>query len=142
MTREQSAEQFRRAVQMFARSLGDEEAMEIACVYPQYRIGKSYAVDDLIVYGTNGVGDPQLYRVLQAHTSQEDWPPDSTAALYKAVGIAPSGYPEWSQPVGATDAYMKGDIVSYNGKLYICTSDNNVYAPDVYGWEVYTGGQA
>ena len=37
---------------------------------------------------------------------------------------------------------MKGDIVSYNGKLYICTSDNNVYAPDVYGWEVYTGGQA
>ena len=142
MTREQSAEQFRRAVQMFAKSLTDEEAMEIACVYPSYHIGKAYAVNDLFIYGVNSVGDPQLYRVLQAHTSQEDWPPDSTAALYKAVGIAPSGYPEWSQPVGATDAYKKGDIVSYNSKLYICTSDNNVYAPDVYGWEVYTGGQA
>ena len=142
MTREQSAEQFRRAVQMFARSLGDEEAMEIACVYPSYHIGKAYAVNDLFIYGVNSVGDPQLYRVLQAHTSQEDWKPDSSSALYKAVGISESGYPEWSQPVGATDAYMKGDIVSYNGKLYICTSENNVYAPDVYGWEVYTGGQA
>ena len=142
MTREQRAEQLRRAIQMFAQSLTDTEAMEIACVYPPYHIGKAYAVNDLFIYGASSVGDPQLYRVLQAHTSQEDWLPDSTAALYKAVGITPSGYPEWSQPVGAADAYSKGDIVSYNGKLYICTSDNNVYAPGVHGWDEYTGGQA
>lgn len=142
MTREQRAEQLRCAIQMFAQSLTDEQAMEISAVYPPYHIGKEYAVNDLFVYGANSVGDPQLYRVLQAHTSQEDWPPDSTAALYKAVGISPSGYPEWSQPVGATDAYMTGDIVSYNGKLYICTADNNVYAPGVYGWTEYTEGEA
>ena len=36
---------------------------------------------------------------------------------------------------GAHDAYNLGDKVSYNGKHYICTSDANAYAPDVYGWE-------
>ena len=24
----------------------------------------------------------------------------------------------------------------YNGQHYVCTSDANVYAPDVYGWEL------
>lgn len=138
MERLQSAEQFRRAVQMFARSLSDTDAMEIAGVYPPWQIGKEYAINDLLTYGINGVGDAQLYRVLQAHISQEEWTPNTTAALYKAIGVS-GGYPEWSQPVGASDAYMTGDIVSYNDVLYICVSDYNVYAPDIYGWEVYTG---
>lgn len=47
-------------------------------------------------------------------------------------------YPEFVQPTGAHDSYHIGDIVSYNGKLYICTSDNNAYAPDVFGWKEYT----
>ena len=34
----------------------------------------------------------------------------------------------------------KGDIVSYNGKLYKSTIDGNVWAPDAYpaGWTEYT----
>ena len=89
----------------------------------------------------NEVGDPQLYVCLQAHTSQEDWTPDSATGLFKAVGITEEGYPEWSQPVGTSDAYMTGDIVSYEGVLYISTIDNNVWSPVAYpaGWEVYTG---
>ena len=90
----------------------------------------------------NEVGDPQLYVCLQAHTSQEDWTPDSATGLFKAVGITEEGYPEWSQPVGTSDAYMTGDIVSYEGVLYISTIDNNVWSPVAYpaGWEVYTEG--
>ena len=42
------------------------------------------------------------------------------------------------QPTGAHGAYNTGDKVSYNGKRYVCTADANVYAPDVYGWEVTT----
>lgn len=133
----QLAEQFRRALQMFAQSLGNEDAMEVATVFPAWTVGKEYKINEYLTYGENSVGDPQLYQVLMGHTSQADWTPDITPSLYKAVGIAPSGYPEWVQPVGAADAYRIGDIVSYNGALYICVSDYNVYPPDVYGWEPY-----
>ena len=42
---------------------------------------------------------------------------------------------EWAQPTGAQDAYQIGDRVLYNGVVWECISDNNVYAPGVYGWE-------
>ena len=42
---------------------------------------------------------------------------------------------EWVQPTGAHDAYNTGDRVMYNGEVWVCTENNNVYAPGVYGWE-------
>lgn len=137
MNRLQAAEQLRRAFQMFAQTLTDEEAMEIATVYPAYEIGKAYAVNEMLTYGVNEVGDPQLYRVVQAHTSQADWTPDATPALYTPIGLTKEGYPVWSRPTGAHDAYSIGDIVDYNGTLYKSLIDGNVYSPDEYpaGWE-------
>lgn len=140
MNRLQAAEQLRRALQMFAQTLTDEEAMEIATVYPAYEIGKAYAVNEMLTYGVNEVGDPQLYRVVQAHTSQADWTPDATPALYTPIGLTEEGYPIWSQPTGAHDAYNIGDIVDYNGTLYKSLIDGNTYSPEAYpaGWELYT----
>lgn len=139
MNRLQAAEQLRRALQMFASSLTDEQAMEVVAVYDPWVIGKTYAVGDFLTYGENGVGDPQLYKVVQNHTSQADWTPDKTPSLYVAIGLDENGYPIWSQPTGAHDAYNKGDIVDYNGILYESLINGNVYAPDAYpaGWEVY-----
>ena len=136
----QSAEQLRRAIQLFAAGLPEEQALEIATVYPAWEINKSYVIGDIISYGVNSVGDPQLYKVVQAHISQADWAPDSVPALYDAFGLDDSGYPIWSQPSGAHDAYNTGDIVNYNGTLYESVIDGNVWSPDVYpaGWEVYT----
>jgi hypothetical protein len=140
MNRLQAAEQFRKALQMFAASLDDEKAMEVATIYDPWQIGKVYAVGDFVTYGENSVGDPQLYKVVQAHTSQADWKPDITPALYVAIGLDEQGYPIWSQPTGAHDAYNKGDIVDYNGTLYRSLNDGNVYSPDVYPawWEKVT----
>ena len=114
--------------------------MPIASIYPAWVADNQYNANDVIAYGTNSVGDPQLYLVLQAHKSQSDWLPDATASLYKKMGISESGYPIWTQPLGAVDAYNIGDIVSYNGKLYKSIINANVWAPDVYpaGWEEYT----
>lgn len=137
----QAAEHLRKALQMFAQTLTDEEAMEISTVYPAYEVGKLYKVDEIFTYGVNDVGDPQLYRVVQEHTSQENWVPGSeTASLYTAIGLNDNGYPIWSQPTGSHDAYNTGDIVDYNGTLYKSLMDGNTYAPDAYpaGWEVYT----
>lgn len=136
----QAAEHLRKAMQMFAQTLTDEAAMEISTVYPAYEVGKAYATDELISYGVNGVGDPQLYRIVQAHTSQADWTPDATPALYAPIGLTEEGYPVWSKPTGSHDAYAVGDIVDYNGTLYKSLIDGNVYSPDEYpaGWEIYT----
>lgn len=140
MDKIQMAEQLRRALQMFAQTLTDDEAMEVATIFPAYVIGKLYKADEMFAYGTNEVGDPQLYKVVQAHTSQEDWKPDITPALYTPIGLTKEGYPVWSRPTGAHDAYSIGDIVDYNGTLYKSLIDGNVYSPDEYpaGWEVYT----
>ena len=132
----QMAEQYFRALQMFANSLDEEKAMEVAYMYDPWEIGKSYNMGDFVTYGLNGVGDPQLYKVVQAHTSQADWTPNAVPALYVAIGLDENGYPVWSQPTGAHDAYNKGDIVDYRGFLYESLIDGNVYAPDAYpaGW--------
>ena len=139
MNRLQMAEQFRKALQMFAASLDDEKAMEVATVFDPWVSGKAYAVGDFLTYGANSVGDPQLYKVVQAHTSQADWLPDATPALYVAIGLDEEGFPVWAAPTGAHDAYNTGDVVNYNGTLYRSLIDGNVYSPEAYpaGWEVY-----
>ena len=137
MNKLQSAEQMRKALQMFAQSLTEEEAMEIATVYPKYEVGKWYKTGEMFTYGENSVGDPQLYKVAQEHTSQAQWTPDATPALYIPIGLDESGYPVWSKPTGSHDAYNTGDIMVYNGVKYESLIDGNVYSPDEYpqGWK-------
>ena len=143
MNKLQAAQELRRAIQLFLSTLDPEEQaetlLEVPTVFPAYEVGKAYKVKDVFSYGTNTVGDPQLYQVLQAHTSAEQWPADTATSLYKKIGVASGGYPEWVQPLGASDAYNTGDIVSYKGSLYKSTIDGNVWAPDAYpaGWEAY-----
>lgn len=140
----QLALEMRTALQYFVGTLDAETQLEmmleIPSVYPAYAVGKAYKTKDVFSYGTNAVGDPQLYQVLQDHTSAAEWTPDTATSLYKAIGVTEDGYPEWVQPLGSTDAYNTGDIVSYNGTLYISTIDANVWSPEAYpaGWEVYT----
>ena len=135
----QAAEQLRRAMQMFAASLDDEKALEVATLYPAYKVGITYSAGEIIRKGVNTTGDPQLYKIAQAHTSQADWPPESTPALYTPLGLTESGYPVWSRPSGAHDAYNKGDIVDFNGTLKRSTIDGNTWSPDEYpgGWETF-----
>lgn len=135
----QAAEQLRRAMQLYVATLPEEKALEVASVYPAWEANRAYAVGEIISYGINSVGDPQLYKIVQAHTSQDNWRPDATPALYDAFGLDESGYPLWSQPTGAHDAYNVGDIVNYNGTLYKSIINGNVWSPDVYpaGWTVY-----
>ena len=79
-----------------------------------------------------------LYKCVQAHTSQADWAPDKAASLWSVAAAPAEEWPAWSQPVGAHDAYAKGDKVSHNGKHWISTADANTWEPGVYGWTEYT----
>ena len=134
------AQQMNRFFQIMAQqmNLAEDVAMEIADLYESWEADKAYSEGKIIKYGVNKDGETQLYSVLQSHTSQEGWKPDATPSLYKAIGFTDSGVAIWTQPLGSTDAYMKGDIVSHNGELWICEADYNVYEPGVYGWGKYT----
>lgn len=140
MNKLQCAEQLRKALQMFAQSLSDDEAMEVATVFPAWQNNMAYKLNEMVTFGENEVGDPQLYRCVQAHTSQADWTPNATPALWTAIGLAPDMIPVWSQPTGAHDAYNIGDRVHYPGKddpVYESLVDGNVYSPEAYpqGWK-------
>lgn len=119
---------YRNKIETAASTMTDATALTAVELFPAWVVGKSYAVGDRAQY--NGT----LYKCIQAHTSQSDWMPSATPALWKTVSV--DEYPEWVQPTGAHDAYNIGDKVTYNGKKYVCKSDGNVYAPDVYGWQL------
>lgn len=116
--------------------LGAEDLKEILSIYPEWKAGQAYKVKDQVRY------KEKLYEVIQAHTSQRDWAPDKTPALFKeVVPKSPDEKVEligdFKQPTGAHDSYKKGDKVRYKGKVYESTIDNNAYSPADYpqGWK-------
>lgn len=141
MNKKQMALELRKALQIFLKTLNAEDnledILEVPSVFPRFVVGKAYKARDIFSYGENAVGDAQLYQVLQDHTSSDEWTPDAAASLYKAIGMTEEGYPEWVQPLGASDAYNTGDIVSCDGVLYRSLIDGNVWKPTEYpqGWE-------
>lgn len=146
MNKLQAALELRRALELLATSTFTEDTdaekmMEIASIYPEYRIGVAYKIKDVFRYGENAVGDPQLYQVLQDHTSAAEWTPDTATSLYKKIGVSEEGIPVWVQPLGATDAYNAGDVVMYNGQKYQSLINANVWSPEAYpaGWKLLDG---
>ena len=74
------------------------------------------------------------YKCVQSHTSQSDWTPDLTPALWTVVSI--DEFPAWVQPTGVQDAYNKGDKVSHLEKHWISDVDANVWEPPTMWSEV------
>lgn len=106
----------------------DEMSLKVPNLYPIWKTGVEYAVGDRVLY------ENVLYKVLQDHTSQETWTPDVSPSLFAQVLIPDENIiPEWVQP-DSTNAYMTGDKVIYDGKVYVSTIDNNVWSPNEYGW--------
>ena len=128
MTRAE-AEAIVAALVKLRESATDEQALSVPVLYPAWRSETEYHAGDRVLHG--GV----LYKVLQAHTSQADWTPDITPALFVVVSL--DEWPEFIQPTGAHDAYNKGDKVTFEGKHYISLIDGNVYSPAAYpaGWQ-------
>lgn len=121
---------YRRHLEIAAQSLSEEAALEVPTFYPKWNVGVAYEVGTRVQY--EGV----LYTVLTAHTSQSDWTPTAATSLFAKVLIPdPNVIPDWEQP-DSTNPYMTGDKVKHNSKTWVCTCDNNVWEPGVYGWTV------
>ena len=110
-------------------SLTDEEALEIAALYPTWisRVGTDVVAGERLWY------DEFLWKVLQPHTAQLNWTPEDSPSLFVKVSI--EEWPEWVQPVGSEDAYKTGDKVRHNDKHWISNVDGNVWEPGAVGTE-------
>ena len=86
--------------------------------------------------GTIVVDDGNIYRSIHdiANTAQNT-KPSATPSMWTKIGDPTVEYPEWIQPIGAHDAYLKGDKVSHKDKQWKSTYDSNTWEPGVYGWE-------
>ena len=134
MTEEQLRQIIRLAVKQ-ARNITDSaEALEVKFLYKEFdkQIGRTLDVGEFIQY------NDKLYKVLQAHTVQEQWTPEAAPSLFAEVLTDPTGETilEWKQP-DSTNPYMTGDKVKYEGAIYESLINNNVWSPAAYpaGWK-------
>ena len=127
MTKEQAI-QLRKLLEGQTESMSDEKILEYPDYVEKWKSGVNYAAGKRLVH--NGT----IYKVIQDHTSQDDWTPDAAPSLFAKVLIPdPDIIPEWEQP-DSTNPYMTGDKVTHNNKTYVSDIDNNVWEPGVYGW--------
>ena len=117
----QEAQEIRKAIDVFAKNQTDETLIDNKAAFEWWRVGLQVTVGQILRYNDD------IYRVNQSHTTQDDWTPDITPALYTKISL--DEYPEWVQPTGAHDAYNKGDKVSDEGKHWISEIDGNVWKP-------------
>lgn len=133
MTPQEKARQLRPMIVKASASLSDEDALSAVELFKAWQTDTAYTADERIRHGG------KLYRCVQAHTSQTEWTPDATPALFTKVAL-PGEIPVWKRPTGAQDAYDYGDKVYYPTKdddIYQSIYDGkNSWSPDEYpqGW--------
>lgn len=133
MTPQEKARHLRPLIIKASASLSDEDALNAKEFYSKWEIGIECVADTRYFY------NDELYRCNQTHTTQADWTPDITPALFTKVAL-PGEIDVWKRPTGAHDAYDKGDKVYYPTKdddIYQSIYDGkNSWSPDEYpaGW--------
>ena len=100
-------------------ALDDATALEAMAIFEEWTTATTYAVNDRIRYGE------KLYKCVQAHTSQTDWTPDVTPALWEVVTIEDGSR---EHPIAYTIGMVleSGRYYSEDGKLYLCNRDTGV----------------
>lgn len=121
------AKAYRAKIENAAAGLDDATALESIELFPAWEAPKWVETGYRCRY------EGKLYKVIQAHTTQMNWTPDITPALWMEVSV--DEWPEWKQPLGSEDAYHAGDKVSHNDKRWISSIDANIWEPGVYGWD-------
>ena len=118
-------------------NLTKEQEEALADKYDPWEVGITYSVGDKVHY------ESVNYEVLQEHTSQDDWLPSDTPSMYKVIKNDDIETDEGTVEVidefeeNSTNPYSIGDKVTFQGKVYESTIENNVWSPADYpqGWK-------
>lgn len=94
--------------------LNDQLALKYSAMYPIWATGIAVEVGQRYQYGD------RLYKVGQAHTTQADWTPDATPALWTVIDVVHAGTIEDPIPAVAGMEYEYGKYYIEGETVYIC----------------------
>ena len=104
---------FCNTIRAMTRTADDQTALTGMELYPSWKENIAVSVGERYQY--NG----RLYKVVQAHSTQSDWTPDITPALWTVIDIEHSGTLEDPIPAVASMEYIKGKYYIENGTIYL-----------------------
>lgn len=104
-------------------TVDDNTALRMREYYPEWQTGKAYTVGYKVQY--NG----RLYRVVQAHTSQDGWNPEAALSLWEGINETHDGTIDDPIPYSGNMKLTAGLYYMQDGEIYRCTRDtgNPVY---------------
>ena len=95
----------------------DATAYRMREFYPEWQSGQSYPVGYKLLYGG------KLDRVIQAHTSQDDWTPDAVASLFEHIDETHDGTRYDPIPYSGNMALSAGSYYTQDGVTHLCDRD-------------------
>lgn len=94
-------------------TVDDETALTGKELYPVWAENISVSVNDRYQY------NDKLYKCVQAHTTQADWTPDKTPALWSVIDVTHTGTIDDPIPASRGMEYVKGLYYIENNVIYL-----------------------
>lgn len=100
------------ALAMQKSGLTDQEALQVKNLHKEWKVGESVEAGDRRQYGD------LLYKCRQAHTTQADWTPDKTPALWEVIDEEHAGTQDdpipWSTGMHPEEGkyYIEGELIA------------------------------
>ena len=124
-------EAVKRMLSTETEELTDEEALDVAALFPTFvsKIGQSVNAGERLWW------DGRLWKALQNIPELlANWTPDTATSLFVEVSI--EEWPAWRQPLGSEDGYDFGAHVAHVNKHWESIYDGkNVWEPGAIGSE-------
>lgn len=125
----ENARKLRPIVEQAMQSIDGNDALTAMSLYPEWSAGTAYteAVGRGVGFKVRRNGN--LWRVLQAHTSQVGWEPENAASLWEQINETHSGELSDPIPYDGNMALTEGLYYIQATAIYLCTRDtvNPVY---------------
>lgn len=94
-------------------NITDARALNFIAMYPIWSEGISVKVNERYQYSG------KLYKVIQAHTTQADWTPDITPAMWTVIDVVHTGTITDPIPAVVNMEYTKGLYYIEDGTIYL-----------------------
>lgn len=105
------------ALAMQKSELTDQEALQVKNLHKEWKVGESVEEGDRKQYGD------LLYKCRQAHTTQADWTPDKTPAMWEVIDEDHAGTQDDPIPYSTGMQLYNGKYYTEDGSLYLCNRD-------------------